>query len=99
MTEEKYIYRRMQDEFTKKFYGEIAPEIKKFDNERIKILIKTFCFFIPMIILGIFLVIAPLFFREKWNINDPDLMKSLTGIGITFIISAFVLYFSRQKKI
>lgn len=98
MSEEKYIYRRMQDEFTKKFYREIAPKIKKFDNERIKTLIKTFCFFIPMIILGIFLVIAPLFFTEKWNINDPDVIKFLTGIGITFIISAFVLYFSRQKN-
>lgn len=98
MMEEK-TYKQIREEFTKTFYGKIAPKIKKFDNERIKTLIKTFCFFIPMIILGIFLVIAPLFFTEKWNINDPDLMKFLTGIGITFIISAFVLYFLRQKNL
>ena len=56
MLEEKYIYRRMQDEFTQKFYRKIAPEIKKFEGERIShqetaISISAILIFIPILVI------------------------------------------------
>ena len=52
MSEEK-TYKQMREEFTKKFYGEISPEIQKYDKERVSKLKTSLCISTILVLIGI----------------------------------------------
>ena len=84
MLEKRYIYRRMQDEFTKTFYGEIAPKIKKFEFKRICNLTITIILASMTILAALLIVYTSL--SNYGYCSDEEIMSVLLSFLIAFSI-------------
>ena len=81
MSEEK-TYKQMREEFTKKFYGEISPEIQKYDKERVSKLKTSLCISTILVLIGILFGILK-FNARTYTTSDGKIILGLLVLAIT----------------
>lgn len=81
MSEEK-TYKQMQEEFTRKFYREIAQELQKYDNERVSKLKTSLCISTIIILIAILFGILK-FNARTYSISDGKIIFGLFALAIS----------------
>ena len=81
MSEEK-TYKQMQEEFTRKFYREIAPEIQKYDKERVSKLKTSLCSSTILVLIAILFGILK-YNARTYTTSDGKIILFLLFIAIS----------------